>query len=231
MNKTYRHLFFDLDRTIWDFETNSKLAFEELFQMPQFKSICPSLEEFLPVYHSFNDALWERFRRGTATKTEVRDQRFVQTFESFGVMQTDKALEMSELYVGISPQKTALMPHAIEVLGTLKKSYHLHIISNGFIEAQKVKIEKSGLSPFFDRIITSEMAKAAKPNPEIFHLALSSAHAKKKECLMIGDDWNADIMGARKFGIDQVFFNPEQSKVPLKATYEIVDLIDLLEFL
>ncbi len=229
--KTYKHLFFDLDRTLWDFENNSIKAFEIIFEKRALHKIFPDFKTFVSVYKAHNKHLWDLYKLRKIKKEELRNQRFLLTLQDFGVNNIQLAEQIGDDYVELSPLQTGLFPNTIDVLDYLKGKYQMHIITNGFVEVQYKKLDNCGLRPYFIHIITSEEAKSAKPKPGIFHAAISAANAKKAESLMIGDDLETDILGAKKFGIDQVFFNPEAHKHEQEVTFEITELKQLIEFL
>ncbi len=123
---------------------------------------------------------------------------------------------------------TALFPDALEVLQYLQdKKYKLHLITNGFAEVQWIKIENSGLKPFFEHIIISEEVGTQKPDKAIFEIAMNRASTHAEECIMIGDNYNTDIVGAQNAGMDQVFFNPTKNRKKQPVTHEIKTLIEL----
>lgn len=229
--KTYHHLFFDLDRTLWDFEKNSVEAFKIIFEKHGLNTIFPSFDGFITTYKAHNQRLWDLYKVGQIRKDELRNERFLLTLKDFGVDNPSLAIKMGDDYVALSPQQKILFPNTIETLEYLVPKYKMYIITNGFVEVQYKKLKICKLEPYFERVITSEEAKASKPSPEIFHFALSSANAKKKESLMIGDDLENDILGAKNYGIDQVFFNPNSELHSENVTFEIKDLKALRSFL
>ncbi len=128
------------------------------------------------------------------------------------------------------PKQKVLNDGVIDVLNYLKKKrYHLNIITNGFKEVQHSKIESSGLKPYFDKIFISEEIKSPKPMRAIFDYAIKSANAKKINSIMIGDDWEVDVMGAVNYGIDTVHFNktlpnPHKINLNLKSNCKIYSI-------
>jgi len=211
MTKKYTHIFFDLDNTLWDFEKNSEKAMFETFH--QFK-LADSLDFklFFEIYSKHNHALWAGYRSNTVNKHELTRLRFQNTFLELEIQDID-AVEMNNLYLNEMPKQKELNEGTIEILNYLKKKrYLLNIITNGFKEVQYKKIESSGLKPFFDKIFISEEVKAQKPKHEIFEYAIKSTNAKKKCSIMIGDDWNVDVMGAVNFGIDAVHYSNSSDK-------------------
>ena len=224
----YKHIFFDLDHTLWDFATNSKLALGQIFEENQLaeKGI-PSFEKFYDKYVPINDRYWARYHNGIVTKEQLRHARFYDALKEFGVKDAALAEKMAESYLAISPLMTALFPDAMEVLAYLQGKYKLHLITNGFAEVQWIKIERSGLKPFFEHIIISEEVGTQKPDKAIFELAMNRAATHADECIMIGDNYNTDIVGAQNAGMDQVFFNPLKNRKRQPVTYEVKTLIEL----
>ena len=230
--KYYKHIFFDLDNTLWDFNRNSTEVLEELYRKHNLTSLgVTSFEDFHSKYRIRNEMMWEQYRLGKIDKITLRDQRFSLTFWDLGLEPDTIPRELSDDYIRISPTKNHLFPHAQEVLTYLKEKYVLHIITNGFAEAQHIKLQSSNLSHYFSNIIISEHTGFKKPDPRIFHLAADSAGAMPADCLMIGDSLEVDIAGARDAGWDTVYFNPSGIAHSDKPTYEIGSLDALSTFL
>ena len=218
----YKHIFFDLDHTLWDFATNSELALMQIFDETGLAAKgVESFEKFHRKYVPINDRYWARYHNGAVTKEKLRHGRFYDTLKEFNINDAALAEIMAESYVTISPKMTALFPDAMEVLKYLQGKYKLHLITNGFAEVQWIKIENSGLKPFFEHIIVSEEVGTQKPDKAIFELAMDRAATHADECIMIGDNYNTDIVGAINVGMDQVFFNPLKNKKRGMVTFEI----------
>ncbi len=227
--KEYLHLFFDLDHTLWDFERNSRDTLRDLFEELQLQSRgIADFALFLERYEYHNKYCWTQYRNGRMAKEEVRVNRFIYALADFQIERKDLVYTLSDLYVQRSPDKRKLIEGATEVLEALRPAYRLHIITNGFEEVQFRKLRNTGLLPYFDKIITSERAGALKPSPEIFEFALERASAGCAESIYIGDNLEADMLGARNAGMDQVYFNPEARPHGEKVTYEIRSLSDLI---
>ena len=229
--KKYKHLFFDLDHTLWDFAKNSKQTLKEAFLHFNLKDFNINFEDFLAEYFKINDAYWDDYRKGRVTKEQLRYGRFRQSLKHFNIVDEALIIKFADFYVEHSPQKKNVFPNTHETLDFLKNHYELHIITNGFEEVQYIKLEKSNLAKYFKHIITSEKAGVKKPNQKIFHFSMKLAGANNANSLMIVDNFEADIIGAKKVGIDQVFFNPDKQPVPEKVTYEIENLKQLIGLL
>lgn len=228
----YKHLFFDLDHTLWDFETNSIETLGELFiELELEKHGVPSFEKFHETYLPINSQYWARYHHKLMPKEELRVGRFLETLRRFKVDDVELAQKLAHLYTERSPFKTALFPDAIATLEYLSLKYQLHMITNGFSEVQDVKVRESKLEVYFHHVFVSEKVGHQKPEQGIFLHAMEVTGAKVEESLMIGDNMATDIMGAKSVGMDQVFFNPNHKKTRDKATYEIYSLSELKNFL
>lgn len=230
--KTYKHVFFDLDRTLWDFEKNAWEAYREIYEKYDLRlKGVPSIEAFTQSYLAHNDVLWSLYRDGKIEKEYLRSRRFELTLLDFGIEDFALAEKIGLDYIIISPQKTNLFPHSIEVLTYLSKRYPLHIITNGFEEVQYKKLKYSNIDMFFTHVITSEDAGCKKPDTGIFEYAFQMTGAIPHESVMIGDDIEVDIVGAQNVGMDAIFFNPSKIEHNGEVKQEIFDLIDLKKLL
>jgi len=223
-SKIYKHIFFDLDHTIWDFDKNAEETLYELYGIYRLREIgLPSTEIFIETYTRNNHRLWADYHTGKITKTELRETRFKKTFLDLGVQPDCIPLSFEDDYVRLCPTKTNLFPHAHETLQYLKNKYTLHLISNGFKESSELKVGNTNIGGYFQNFIISEIVGVNKPDPAIFEHALNLAGAKKSESLMIGDSLEADIYGALNFGIGAIYFNPfnapKPDDVPLQVTH------------
>lgn len=203
------HLFFDLDRTLWDFDKNSAIALQQIYNNEDLEAQIGGFSNFEKQYVYQNAHLWKLYAKGKIKKEELRNERFRATLNYFKI--TDEVLvrRLSDAYVYVSPRQTALFPKAIETLQALKQmNFKLHIITNGFEEVQFVKLDNCGLRTFFDVIVCSDVVGTNKPNPAIFKYALNKAGAQPKKAVMIGDDYHVDIAGALRVGMHAVWFDP-----------------------
>ena len=230
--KAYKHLFFDLDRTLWDFDAAAEVAFEKIYEQYHLKELgIPSAHEFHKVYHPLNERLWELYREDKITKENLNRTRFLKPLEHYGIHDVELADHLSEDYVYWSPRIVRLVPGTMELLEYLKPKYHLHLITNGFQEVQHTKLSGSGMEPYFETLTVSEEVGVKKPNPEIFRYALKKAGATAEESLVIGDEMAVDIDGARSAGIDQIFFNPSKKPVQGECTFEVDSLLKIRHIL
>lgn len=229
--KKYRHLFFDLDGTLWDFNSNAEAAQRDMYNYFHLNEYCENFELFFNIFKQNNDKLWADYQRGSIKKEKLKWWRFYLTLEELGKTDEELAKKLDIFYLSLAPTKTKLIEGAMEVLDYLKKDYHLHIVTNGFNEVQYLKLKNSQLDSFFEEVITSEDAGGLKPDLSIFEYALKKSNALRTECLMIGDVIEVDILGAKNAGIDQVFLNQNKIFTNLRPTFEIERLIELVDIL
>lgn len=200
-----QHIFFDLDHTLWDFDKNSGLAFASIFQKNQIEI---ELKDFLHAYTPINMDYWKRYRDNLVSKNDLRYGRLKDTFDILKINVTDDTIDRLSIdYIDHLPYHNHLLEGTIEILEYLHPKYRLHIITNGFKEVQHKKMESSGILKYFDTITTSEDVGVKKPDKKIFEAALKNASAKIKESIMIGDNFEADILGAQNFGMPAILYN------------------------
>lgn len=200
-----KHIFFDLDHTLWDFDKNSGLAFNSIFEK---NKIGVRLEEFLEVYTPINTNYWKLYRDEKVTKEDLRYGRLKETFDALNMTVSDEQIDTLSIdYIDHLPLHNHLLDGSLEILEYLQQNYKMHIITNGFKEVQHKKLESSGILQFFTTITTSEDVGVKKPHKAIFETALKQANAKKEESIMIGDNLEADFMGAIDFGMRAILYN------------------------
>ncbi|WP_329805502.1 YjjG family noncanonical pyrimidine nucleotidase [Flavobacterium facile] len=224
-----KHIFFDLDHTLWDFEKNSALAFEKIFQELKFSI---DTQQFMDVYNPINVAYWKLYERNEIDQEALRVNRLKDAFEAINFEVTLEEINaISHLFIEYLTSNNHLIEGTIETLDYLKDNYELHIITNGFSFVQEVKLQKSNLEKYFVTITNSELAGHKKPHENIFQYALSLANASKNQSIMIGDSIEADVLGAMNFGMKAVYFNPENEAVSHNQIIQIQKLIQLKNIL
>ncbi|TWR30407.1 noncanonical pyrimidine nucleotidase, YjjG family [Mucilaginibacter pallidiroseus] len=226
--KSYKHIFFDLDHTIWDFDKNAEETLNELYCTYNLGDIgIVSCADFIESYTRNNHQLWADYHLGKISKETLRGTRFRKTFLEMGVLPDLVPDAFEDDYVRLGPYKTNLFPHAHETLSYLQGKYTLHLISNGFKESVETKVSNTGIDRYFDQIIISEIVGVNKPDPAIFEYAVNAANAKADESVMIGDSIEADIRGALGYGMDAIYFNPIGLEKPADVPKQIAHLKEL----
>lgn len=230
MSSSHKHIFFDLDRTLWDFDENSKQALHAIINECDLIKIFGSFDRFHRAYVKHNSRLWGEYSKGRLKKEILRYERFNATLHQFGKDDLRLAKEMGDKYVQISPIQTKLFPNTKEVLIELQKmGYHLHIITNGFEEVQYIKLNNCGLRDFFEVVVCSEVVGKNKPALAIYQYAMEQASCKPEHAMMIGDDFVADVSGALKAGFQAVLFDPHlRSKENYEHTIQNLNELPLL---
>lgn len=226
---SYRHIFFDLDHTLWDFDTNAKESLADIYkEFSLSEKVTPLFDDFYQKYLYHNKILWERFQNGFITAEELKWRRMWRTMMEFKNGDEKLAKDMSARFLEILPVKQGMFPYAHEILDYLKnKEYQIHLITNGFEKTQWNKIRNSKIDHFFTHVITSEASNSMKPEKEIFDYAMKISGAMLTESIMIGDNLDADIQGAMNAGMDNVFVNHIDATTTLKPTYTITHLKEL----
>lgn len=230
--KNYTHIFIDLDDTLWDFHANAREILIQIYDEQHLGRYFDSFDEYFNIYSVRNLQLWEMYGKGEITKEYLNVERFKHPMLQVGVDDHALAQETGIKFLELLPNQTTLIPHAKELLDYLHPKYPLTIVSNGFVEVQYRKLRSANLEHYFAHIVLSEAAKALKPDRRIFDYALQLNHAEKSETIMIGDSYEADIVGAQNAGIDQVYlnlYNKDTTKNP--PTYTITSLTELFDIL
>ncbi len=224
-----KHIFFDLDHTLWDFEKNSTLAFQQIFEELEINLV---INTFLKVYKPINFQYWKQYREEKTTKEKLKYGRLKDTFDILKTPISDQWINLiADKYLQYLPTYNHLFDGAIELLEYLQTKYQLHIITNGFEDIQEKKIKKSRIKKYFQHIITSEKVGVKKPNYKIFQYALKTANANPKESYMIGDNLEADIFGAMNCSMNVIYCNFENEKVENKKILSIQHLLEIKQYI
>lgn len=230
--KKYTHLFFDLDHTLWDYDRNVLESLSELFVQHNLTDAgIPDVDAFVKSFYAVNFKLWALYDVGKISKESLRETRFKLIFEHAGANPNWVFRDLEEDFMYRTSSKPHVLPYTKEILAFLRPRYGLHIISNGFNESQFKKMEASGLTPFFDLVVTSETTGHKKPDPRIFQYAMEQLRTVHTDCIMIGDNPNSDILGAIRAQIDNVYFDPHFKGIEHTPTYTIRHLKELESFL
>lgn len=229
--KQYQHIFFDLDHTLWDFETNAKETLADLYELNNLMAL--GVDDFYKFYQQYsvhNHRLWDRYTKGFIKQDELKWKRMWLALLDYKIANEPLARKMAEEFTTILPNKINLFSYTTEILEYLKhKGYTLHLITNGFEALQFNKLKNTNLHGYFNEVITSEASNSLKPNKEIFDYALSKAKANLANSIMIGDNIDADIEGAINAGLDAVYVNHINNEPYKRANHTIFHLKELEE--
>ena len=229
----YNHILLDLDDTLWDFKANSRIAMQEIYNDYKLINHYDSFESFYSIYMEKNHQLWEQYAKGEITKDYLSLERFLHPLRLVGINDATLARQLGDDFLHRTTMQTQLVDGAIELLDYLKDKYTLSIISNGFVEVQYIKLRRSGLLPYFTHIFLSEEVGYQKPDIRFFQAVLEKLDAKNTECLVIGDNFQTDILGAQNAKIDAVFYkkDTEQTYNPSVYATEVNNLIAIKNIL
>ena len=231
MESNKKHIIFDLDDTIWDYQRNSNEALNELHSSFNINEHGVNSENFKNAFREVNNQLWDDFDKGVISRDVIRKRRFPMVFGELSLNLNGVAMEMQDSFMQICSSKPSLVPGAQKVLDQFRSEYNFHILSNGFDEIQFAKLKAADIEHYFDKVITSGRAGYRKPEAEIFEFALNEIGAKPEECVMVGDNPLSDIEGAYRYGIDQVYYNVHNKECAISPTYTIYDFNELLNIL
>ena len=244
--KQYKAVFIDWDDTIGDFIGAAKMALQEMYEKYNLSEYFASFEEFFLLYKPHNLELWDKYGKDQVTKEYLSFDRFFfplmhgskggeRRLGDKAIRQEVAALaeQLSEDFLNLTTARFSLLEGAEELVRYLAAKYPLTVVTNGFVEVQYEKFDKSGLRDCFAHIVLSEEVGCQKPNPRIFEEALRMNGLQAEDVVMIGDSWNSDIQGAINAGIDQIWIRKSQDPLPegQSATYLVQSLSEVMEIL
>ena len=206
------HIFYDLDGTLRLSVPAGRLVFADG---------ATSLGVTLDAEARQRAAIWEH--RYWAASPELRaDSHDFPDEESFWTRYSQRQL----LVLGASPEQAADLAHAMhqymaayynpedvippDVAPTLQalreRGYQMGIMSNRENPYQQY-LAQVGLDGFFGQILCAPESGFRKPNPGAFYYMLQKAEARAENSLYIGDNYFADVVGAREAGIKPILFD------------------------
>ncbi len=229
----YQHIFFDLDNTLWDFDKSSILAFDKIYEIFNLINYgIPNAKDFHKTYFDHNNRLWEQYRQGKIDKEFLKTERFRLPLNDYGIVNEKLAIDLGESYTDLAARLVALVPNTMETLTYLKeKNYKIHLITNGFLEVQSIKMKASGLDTMIDYSFVSEVVGFKKPDHRIFHHAINEVGGSIENSVMIGDDLSVDIIPAKEIGMTHIYFNRKKISHNEKLDYEIYNLIEICDII
>ena len=231
----YRNIFIDLDDTIWDFTANSHVSLEIMYRDLDIARIYPDYDAFSSAYYAKNSELWALYHHGKIEKDFLIIERYAHLLRTIGYNDIDNRLaqRMNEYYLDTLALQTQLVPYAIELLDYLtRRDYNLYILSNGFIEVQHKKLQSAGIEDYFERMVLSDEIGINKPDRRLFDYALEVTHSQAADTLMIGDNYDADILGAMQAGWGQIYFDRNHRGItaqePQHTVHSLKEVMDIL---
>lgn len=225
----YKVILFDADETLFDFKKAEKEAFRKT--MIDFGVDYDENYHF-NTYKEINTAIWKELEQGLITQEKLKVERFRRFINKINMHFNEN--DFASTYMKYLGEGSFLFEGAIELVKDLSNKYTLSIVTNGLTTVQERRIKKSVIAKYFKDIVISEEIGVAKPHPAIFEHAIKNlGEFKKHEVLMIGDNFNSDIMGGINYNIDTCWYNPNkvENKSDLSPTYEMVDYKEIRNLL
>ncbi|GAB4232788.1 MAG: YjjG family noncanonical pyrimidine nucleotidase [Ekhidna sp.] len=224
--KGIKHIFFDLDHTLWDYDRSAQETLTDIYDRFHL-SEATTIKKFVSAFYTVNNELWHLYNSGEIHRDYIKKYRFEKILSAVGA-DISFSGEASDYFISTCSTKPYLMPDALTALHYLSGRYELHIITNGFLDSQGRKLGSSGIDKFFKVMVTSECADSRKPAAEIFHHSLRQASAGIHESVMIGDNPRTDIQGAKDVGLKTVFYDPSGKRRSL-ADFTIQSHMELIK--
>lgn len=196
-------VFLDLDDTILDFTRAEAAALRRaLTEMD-----IPADDAVLARYHVINTAQWELLEEGRLTREQVLLRRFDILFDELGLNRP--ARETCARYESYLSEYHWFIPGAEELLKELAAQYSLYLASNGATDVQYKRLERAGITGYFQGIFLSEELGVNKPSPIFFQRCFAAIpNFCKETAVMVGDSLTSDIRGGAAAGLRTCWFNP-----------------------
>lgn len=237
---SYDVIFFDLDHTLVDTRLQYRLGLQAAID-EMFGGDVPA--GFQDRFMKHHEQLWTLYDKRQITMTDVRRQRFIRAWQDYGVTKSEEEAEQFyQVYHSTLSKTLFAYEGVVDMLTALKQTHRLGIITNGAADLQWKKLEYTGLVPFFipESVIISELIGPSKPHSAVYRAACDAMDTAPDKSLMIGDNYNNDVLGARVFGMDAVWFIPDPdmfqearqlgvSEQPVASATQLTQQIALLE--
>lgn len=215
-------LLLDLDDTILDAHRHPDEAWGGVCREFAGRVGAPSPEALQAAVLESRDWFWrdaERARRGRLEMTGTRREIVRLALDRLGLPYTPAAEAMADRFTELRHNAIKLFPGATDTLRRLKDAdVRLGLLTNGNSTSQRGKIERFGLEPFFDHIQIEEEFGVGKPDERAFRNALAVLDAEPKDAWMVGDNLEADILGAQQVGVHAVWMDADRAGLPEGAT-------------
>ena len=220
----YDWIFFDADETLFHFDSfkGMKLMFSRFG--------VDFSEQDYSLYQEINLPLWDDYQDGRITAEHLKHVRF----KSWAAKLDMTTVELNSAFLAAMADICSLLPGAKELMESLKGKVKMGIITNGFTELQSIRLDRTGMTDYFDHVIISEEVGVAKPDIKIFEYAYNLIGlTSKQRILMVGDNPYSDILGGLDFGIETCWLNSQEKATPIGINphYQVKSLVDLQDLL
>ncbi|AMM82223.1 MULTISPECIES: pyrimidine 5'-nucleotidase [Pasteurella] len=217
----YQWIFFDADETLFSFDAFAGL--QKLFSDYGVDFQQSDFTEFQRV----NKPLWVQYQQAEISAEQLQVTRFA----SWAKRLNKNPVELNDHYLIAMADICKPLENVVETLTVLKEQVNLGIITNGFTTLQKLRLEKTGLSDWFQFVTISEEVGIAKPDPRIFEHSLALAKVTdRRQVLMVGDNLDSDILGGHNADLDTCWLHYDrENHSDIQPTYSIDRFDQLLE--
>ena len=213
-------VFFDLDNTLLDHDSAEAAAQNDLYNStPELQEV--SLDDWLSTYKSINHTLWLRYQKGEIDRHQLQKSRFKDSMEELGIL-SDQIAEIGSAYMQFYRNHWAWVDGARQALEEVANSYPIGIVTNGFLETQRKKIEEMGLGRYTDIFIITEEIGVMKPHQKVFDAATARAGFNRQEILYVGDSYSSDIIGGKNAGWRTAWFTAFVSEIKEDQTADFL---------
>lgn len=214
-----KFIYFDLDDTLLDHKKAEQAGLRDVHQhFDMFNGI--SEDNLLETYHHINKGLWEEYGRGEIDRHELHQRRFSETFEELG-LDENMHEEAGKVYMNYYRNHWEWIAGAREAYVAVAEKFEVGIITNGFAETQRLKIDQFNLKETARQIVISEDVGVMKPDPRIFDHSTKLAGVNREDILYVGDSFTSDVVGGSKANWKVAWY----TQTPIEQGYKLADLI------
>jgi putative hydrolase of the HAD superfamily len=198
---TVRAILFDLDNTLTD-RTGSIRVFAQRFLDDFRHALSPE---------TTGEAVYQVILTGDGGGYRPKVELFEQVIRDLSWITPPQFTEISDYWYAVSPLCMQLRSGVLTTLSRLQTNgYRLGMITNGQTTVQNATIDAVGIRGYFQTILVSETVGLRKPDPRIFHLALSHLATTPAEAVYVGDHPVSDIQGAHDAGLHTIWLSDGQ---------------------
>jgi len=222
-------VWFDLDNTLYDHRRAVRAAFADLYRRYDLGRGGLSLEEVLRKFFHINQRLWFKLATAEMDGTTLRAERFRLLWEELGVPSGPDAAALGQDYLNTYLTFNYPAEGAEETLAALRRRFPLGLLTNGFTDVQRPKIQRLGWDKYFTWVVVAEELGVYKPDVAIFARVAEAAGLPPETILYVGDSPVEDIIPARAAGLLTCWLRREGPEVAAwadkaRADYEVADV-------